>query len=588
MKRKLHYCFWIALYLIFGYGNIMAQQPLNHKKGSYVDSLNRYYQQAALPVYLYISTEPNLEEAVQLAKDNGTKKPSYVAIYLDGPGRHTLNHYDHIDKKDDRFYIYADGYTPKTKSEFKTAQTHTRDGVRYYGKGLTVDLSTSDDMSGIEELYQSVNEASFTPYSKKEMVFDKEQAYSLKYYAVDHVGNAEEPIEETFVVDHTHPTVYHVVNGLAEDHIISGTSKVYLQSSDSLSGVDKVYYKFDLEEEFRVYSNKSVETAKLDDGDHELIYYAVDKVGNRTPDMTFKFYLDKTAPITAADVLGDRYVVDGQLFFSGRSKLKLTAVDNKSGVRAVLYSVDGSEYAEYDQPFYLPAVAGTHTVKYYSVDNMANEMSADDKMHHQYMHNVSKVYLDLTGPTLYHAFKGDIFDKEDTIYISSRTLIDLKAQDPESGLQYISYNLDGATDETKYMEAFSLEKEGAHSLEMYGYDNVNNRNKTDFSFVVDNQGPAVFEHFSVKTIGKDGEYELYPSYVSIFLAATDEKTGYKKMYYSINGGQEKTYLGVIDGFKRNKKYNIKVRAFDKLNNETVYEFSFKTARKRDELSTSTQ
>ena len=48
------------------------------------------------------------------------------------------------------------------------------------------------------------------------------------------------------------------------------------------------------------------------------------------------------------------------------------------------------------------------------------------------------------------------------------------------------------------------------------------------------------------------------------------------MFYSINGNSEKLYSGLINNFTEGKDYLIKVRALDKLGNESSTDFEFAT------------
>jgi hypothetical protein len=64
----------------------------------------------------------------------------------------------------------------------------------------------------------------------------------------------------------------------------------------------------------------------------------------------------------SADVLGVRFIVGDRIYFSGRTKLKLTAVDKKLGVKEIKYFIDDMGGA-YSDPFYLPSKAGRHINK---------------------------------------------------------------------------------------------------------------------------------------------------------------------------------------------------------------------------------
>jgi hypothetical protein len=551
-----------------------AQEPQPHEKGAYVDSLNRYYQQADLPLYLYVSHKPD-GKPTQLSDQDHADKPNAVEpIYLDGHGKHYFRHVDAIHKKEQNFVVYADGVAPESSIQFSGAPHYAKNGQHFYGKGLKVALSTRDEMSGIAGLYHSLNGEAYNAYAVAD--FAKEGDFKYRYYAVDHVGNAESAKTSIFTVDLTAPKTYYNVVGINQEGVISTSTKIYLTAEDAVAGVAKTFYRLD-DGEFRPYTDGNIPFAILPDGNHSITFYSVDHVDNKEQEQTFQFYLDKTAPIMSADVLGDKFVVGDKVYFSGRTKLKLTAVDNKAGIKEVFYAIDGTDFQQYQEPFYLPGVAGEHVIRYYALDNMQNQGAGNSSYRYdEYRHNVSKVYVDLTGPVLGFKYVGEQFQKGDTIYLSARTKIQLNATDPESGLQYIAYNLDGQGGEQTYSAPFSIEASGTHVVEFFGYDNVNNRNAERFTLVVDNTPPDIASQFSVSPAAQEGEVPVYPSYATIFLSATDTQTGYERITYSLNGAPEVVYAKPIQGLKKGEAYTLTIKAVDKLGNERVVEVRFRT------------
>lgn len=554
----------------------LAQEAAQHSATHYIDSDNRYYQQADLPVYLYIAHSPDAKPN-QLASAEGEQtKGEMEPIYLDGHGVHYIRHADNLDNTLQTFAIHADGRKPKTSFAYGAAERHSQKGTNYFGKGHAVSLTATDQMSGLKELYFALNGTSWQPYAQ-ELSFDKEGSYQLRYYSVDRVGNAEEPGQLDFVVDLTAPSTYHNVVGLAKNNVISTNTQIYLTPADSVSGVATTYYQFD-GGDYKTYRKGNIPFAQLADGDHVLHYYSVDQVGNKEAEQNFSFYLDKTAPIMSSDVLGDRFIVNDKVYFSGRTKLKLTAVDNKSGIKEVRYSVDGADYEDYNDPFYLPSVAGEHTIRYYALDNLDNQGAGDESARiAEYRHNVAKVYVDLTGPTLSHRFTGPMFNKGDSVYISSESRLVLSATDPESGLQYISYTLDQQGEEKVYEEPFGITGKGFHRIDIFGYDNVNNRNIDNFYIMVDDESPQIQSTFSVAPVGEEDGLQIYPSYVTLFIASTDQQSGYDRIRYAVGAGTPKTYGQPISGFKKDTVVELTVWATDKLGNERQETIRFKTA-----------
>jgi hypothetical protein len=537
---------------------LFAQQP-EHTKKKYVDSVGHYYQQASLPVYFYVSTSPD-EAPTQVMIDN-KKDP----IYLEGHGVHGLKHHNSKTNAIETFDVYADGIAPVTKSTFFNAPTYNSASARYYGKGLQVTLKSTDEMSGLENTYHSLNQGTFSKYSA--LTLEQEGKNTYSYYAVDHVGNAEKAKTETFFIDLTAPSTYHNFVGISGEKIISTGSSIYLTSTDSLAGVANTSYHFDTEKP-RVYTGGNIAFQYLADGSHTIFYHSTDRVSNVEEEKSFTFYLDKTAPIMSADILGDKFLVGEKVYFSGRTKLKLTAVDNKSGIKDLNYSINGGPFEKYSDPFYLPGKSGFHTVKYYANDNTSNT-SKDN-----FEHTVGLIYVDLTGPALLHRFDGITFVKADSLYTSPQNKLTLAATDPESGLNHIAYKIDGQGEEIKYSSPISITNSGKHTIDYFGYDNVNNRNSKTFFIITDDQGPVIANQFSVAAISEN----KYPAYVSLFLAATDSQVGSQRIVYSINDGKETIYSAPITGFQKDKQYVLKVTAFDLLGNKTSKEVRFETGK----------
>ena len=538
--------------------SLFAQLQPEHTKKIFVDSAGRYYQQASLPLYLYVGTS---ESAQPVPMQTLEKKE----MYLEGHGEHSFKHENYLTKENDVFVIYADGKAPVTTSSFLEAPTYSSGNRQYYGVGLEVTLAQKDEMSGIDAIYHSTNRSDFSAHSDVPVAFASEGQNLYSYYSVDRTGNAEQVKTKTFTVDLTPPIAFHNFIGISSENVISTNSSIYLSVSDTVSGVASSHYKFD-EEKFRIYKGGNIAFSYLDDGYHTISYYSEDNVQNKGAEQNFRFYVDKTAPIMSADVLGDKFIVGKRVYFSGRTKLKITAIDNKSGLKRVMYTINEEDEAEYREPFYLPNRSGIHNIKFYAVDHTDNPVKDD------FEHTVGVIYVDLTGPSLNHSYDGPSFTKADTMYISPVTKVVLTAKDPEAGLKNIKYNFGNETDETLYSKSFSITLEGLHHLNYFGYDNVNNRNSKETYFILDTNGPEITYQFA-NSANDEG---VYPSYTTIYLAATDAEVGTKRISYSINGGKEQSYVSPLRGFEKNKKYKVVITAYDLLGNLSEIEMVFNT------------
>ena len=341
--------------------------------------------------------------------------------------------------------------------------------------------------------------------------------------------------------------------------------------------VYKVYTIGLMMEEFKNYKY-DIPFTNLKDGKHTIYYYGKDYVGNESKVDSFSVYFDRTAPIMSSGILGDKFIVNEKVFFSGRTKLKLTAIDNKAGVKEVLYSINDEEFKPYNEPFYLPSIQGEYIVKYYAIDKVKNAgvFSGGKNVGIETMrYSVNRIYVDLTGPKLYYRFIGRKIAFEDTTYIGANTKIRLSAKDEESGLKKINYVLNNGQDELLYETPFTVKEAGYYKMDYIGYDNVNNRNIKTTYFMVDDAGPSIYVHFSAPPIEEKDGVETYQDKIKIYLGATDDKVGTQSIQYQLNSGKIQPYVDVVDGLESGKSYTIKIFSKDRLDNESTKEVSFK-------------
>lgn len=575
----MKYLFLGLFVFVFSFSYAQEDRPTHH-----TDSTGQLYWRKSTPVYLFVSDKPEGTDNSRLKSQTTAKYAD--PFYLDTEGVNYVRTREAVDpitmkavpNLEVMFEIYADGTPPISKMAFGNVNKYRGGDAVYYKDGITVTLSTEDALSGVRKLNYSLNESEYAAYDTA-FVFSDAGSYVLSFFAEDRVGNVEEEQSISFVVDNQSPITKLNVNSITDDKVISAASKMYLISYDSASGVSKVYYKFD-DQPYQVYDGKSIDFRSLNEDDHTVTFYAVDNVKNTEVEQSFSFFFDKTAPLMVADVLGDRFIVGDDIYFSGRTKLKLTAVDNKVGVKEIMFSIDNSTFANYEKPFYLPSVSGVHLIRYYSVDNL-NNSTADSKRsnylgkggYEEFKHSVSKFYVDLTGPLIDYKIGNYSFMREDTLYIGPSTKITLTGKDMESGLKELSYSVNKEYGEVIYSEPFSLTKEGYTTLNFYGYDNVNNRNVSRFNFYLDATKPQVFVQFNTGSVRMKGDVEVFPLTTGIFLSATDKTAGISSLYYKIDDAPEKSYAGLITNIGKGR-HSITVRAVDYLNNETVEVFDF--------------
>jgi len=582
VRRHLVFIFFIAL----SFHN--SAQTVNESKSAYyVNEEGRLFWRKSAPLYLFASEDADrLQHRLKSKSSEAYTNP----FYLDTEGRNYIRTSNAVDQetrksvpgKEVLFEIYADSKPPISKAELAKVFKHqSDDGKIYYKSGLEISVSSNDELSGVGELFAGLDDGAMSLY-KTTFSFTEGREHKVAFNAEDNVGNVESVQSLVFTIDPDAPFTDLNINGITDDNVVSKGSKLYFLVEDSLSGVDKVYYKFD-KADFVEYGGGILPLPNLSEGNHTVSYYSVDNVTNTEEEKSFSFYLDKSAPLMVADILGDRFIVDDEIYFSGRTKLKLTAVDNKVGVKEVMFSVDGENFNKYEQPFYLPSVSGTHTIRYYSVDNLDNSTVEETKSRfvgqggfEEFKHNVAKFYVDLTGPVIDHKIGDQSFYRRDTLYLGPKSILNLSGEDPESGLDHLSYILNNGVGEVIYDGDFTLEgqaTEGYNTLNYFGYDNVNNRNVSEFSFYYDGTVPEIGYQFSIGEESTEGGKKVYPVGARIFLYSTDKTSGVSLLEYDLDGGGMRAYRGAVSGLSAGD-HTITIKATDLLGNTSSETVSF--------------
>lgn len=555
---------------------VYGQQKIEHPSKLYKDEKGKLYIQKELPVYLYLSTSKD-GDAEKVLLESEDSKDYTNPMYFDTEGKNTFHSPWKVDpktkkykypKEDIIFEVYADSKPPYTTVKNKSKGYKSSDKV-YFNGSFTLELESNDPLSGVMAVYYSIDGDPFKKYNEP-VQLSNEKEYKIQYYAVDNVGNEEETRTINIVIDKTKPKTSVKVNGDRSENVVSGKSEIILEANEEGSGVKTIFYKTN-NNELKPYKYP-IKTSWFSEGDHSVSYYAVDKVGNQEELQIFEFYVDKTPPMIVEEILGNTFVANGVEYSSGRSKYKITTMDNKAGIKSVHYQIGNGESKEYTEPFYLQGNKGTLNIKTWAYDKVNNKSFGGTS-------NTKKgaSYVDLTGPSLKRRFSGAFFQNRDTIFIAQTTKIILSAYDSESGLDKINYSVD-RKNEKQYSEPFTITQDGLHTVTYTGIDKVGNTNQSEFYFVVDNAGPTINADYSVQPIGSktalDKKIDVYPDHLELFLSATDDLAGLGKIYYKINDGKLYPYVSSIKKFGKGRDYKIFVKVIDRLGNENSKEIEF--------------
>ncbi|SMD35188.1 hypothetical protein SAMN04488029_2388 [Reichenbachiella faecimaris] len=553
----------------------LSQQKPVLQEQYYINEDGKLYWHGKNPVYLFISESPDGKNLHRLKSE--IHEDYTNPMYLDTEGVNYIRSNWAADSTLKQiqprfellFEVYRDSEAPRTTVSFEESPRYKNaEGEQYYGQGLKFKSKAIDNQSGVQKTFYSVDNNNFLAFTQDQDL-NQDKAYDIKIYSADNTGNVEPIQMYQFRVDLTSPVSEYTVHNDRSGMIFSPRTYIKLQSVDASSGLNRVGYKIDDGPE-KIFGDQ-INLSGLADGAHTIKYYGYDNVKNKEVDKVIEFYLDKTVPAVEATIVGDQYQNRGRVFVSTRTKVKLTAEDNKAGVKTIKYSIDGADHETYYEPFILDKTGGNHVITYYAIDKVNNRF--DGKLEESNLSR-SSLDIDMEAPEIKYEFTGSQYHSRDTAFVTSNSEIALAAIDGESGVKDLGYKINGGTGQ-QYTGPIKLEEEGFYTIDFYGTDQVNNRNTKSFFFVVDNTGPKVEHILSMEAVGKiildekDGQpIGVYSKGVKLFLGATDHVVDTDKVFYSLNGAPEVEYTRPVKIDTRGL-VTYKVRATDKLGNSTT-------------------
>lgn len=523
----------------------------------YVRPDGKIFVKSKTPLFLKLSTSAEAgEENYTLRNDaNSNVKESVKPIYLEGHGQHTIVHPDEhkkvYNRKGHMFHVEDDGRAPTYDVQITKAPKAVTGKRIVYGKPVNISLSFQDADAGVHSAYFSLNQKEMVPYQQL-IPLKAEKNYTLKFNAIDNVSNKTKTVVRYYALDFTPPVSRHIIEGYHYQNIVSPKAVIKLRARDEKAGVAKIFYRFKGKK--GVYGNKALDMKGLKDGSHQLIYASVDRVKNAENNKTFNFYLDSIPPVVKSAISGDQYKKGKTTFVSARTRVSLSATDNKAGVRRIRYYLNKKKSGRvYQDAFGFPKKNGAVTLSYHASDRVLN---IGKKVH-------KKVTVDVSAPSIRPSFKGEHYYRRKINYVRRSTKISFITKDNLSGVKSVKYQLDSGSEITD-RKPFKISQPGMHEVAYEAVDNVNNTSENKkMSVFVDEKAPEIFNHFSVaqNVPGK----EIYPLRAKLYLAATDKQSGIRSISYKINNKKTEKYYSAIKFIKAGK-YKVTIKSVDNVGN----------------------
>lgn len=267
--------------------------PLNHPLKVYMDRNRNIFWPMDKPVWVCLATSPEDNAPgfpmvnFYAKTETDLKKIKNKGITLDMPGDQYLRWENHLTGEELLLKFHADGAPPKSRINLTGAPEVNAGHTMVYGKNLQCSFSARDDLSGVENIYVSVNGDAFT-ICKGHIRFDTDMACHIRYYAVDHVGYAEKPIHKNFFVDLTPPEIFEtysnapekIVNGRngESDAVYPMNTMMFIRAVDQPAGLEAIFYSLD-NSAFTAYHDALI---FKNPGAHTVTVRAEDRVKNRS------------------------------------------------------------------------------------------------------------------------------------------------------------------------------------------------------------------------------------------------------------------------------------------------------------------
>jgi hypothetical protein len=510
---------------------------------------------------------------VKLSESADSSAPSYLIGARDSTrgynmyltGLHSFRWIEPFRNDTMHFHFTADGEKPRCQMQAR--------GVRYvnsktyYGKGLFLVFTSSDRYSGVENVYMSIDNEKFQ-IVKDTVRPDKQKEYTIRYYALDRVGNSGTVQTQIFTLDLSAPVSSLLLNKepLPKDAVLSSKQQLQLATTDSLAGVKESWYKVDQNDRF-LRTGGTIYLNRLEEGQHTISFYSVDNVGVAEEVKTVSFYIDNTSPVIQMTFTGEHSAGRNDIVYvSPKTSIKIEASDNKSGLDRIEYAFGSEMFTVYNNPIILPAAAKT-TITMRAIDRKGNVSPL----------KYQSVQVDAKAPQSKNSISGNIYKNANLIYVTPESKITLAASDDLSGNKGIRYIMDSA-EETQYNAPFSVSGDGRHVIRYFAKDNVGNVEDTQaLVVVVDTTSPKIIETFS-SAASKNDESKIVkvPKSTSLFLAAQDNAAGVTELWYSIDKKRDVKYVSPIV-FDYKGTYTIDIKCKDNIGNKTEKSITIEVA-----------
>lgn len=275
--------------------------------------------------------------------------------------------------------FFVDNAAPTSKAIVK-GNSYQKDSKLYIDKGSFITLEAKDENSGLKEVQYSLNNGPVKTY--KENISVEKSITSLKYRAIDRVGNAEPWKTITVHLDAAPPKIWSKNNGqfkkLAGKYFVRPGFKVQVGIVDKESGSKNLVV-----DNGDAQNISTKEFTFKDEGKFDFYVRGEDKVGNVSNTVFYSVFVDNKSPKSELATTRPLVEKDGVFLSSLPNKVKLSAMDEGVGVKRIEASFDKKEIFPVTAPLDLATWKIAKRKLYYrAVDHLGNAEPWQEKFIH--------------------------------------------------------------------------------------------------------------------------------------------------------------------------------------------------------------
>ncbi|MBU2461297.1 LysM peptidoglycan-binding domain-containing protein [bacterium] len=255
------------------------------------------------------------------------------------------------------------------------------------------------------------------------------------------------------------PTRVHQNNGYT---YISTDSILYFYPEYADTSISKIRLNIDGREGF--YK----EPLRLKEGEHSIVYQAIDMMGEQAEENSLSIIADGTPPqgtLTISTPLENGFLKKDATF-------TITGNDNLSDLSRIQVGIGNEVFSYLKKAQFSLSAEGEYQITWRIEDNVGN-ISKD---------NILSFALDKNGPEIELTTNPKLATYNKNYMLPDKATITLTASDKPAGVSAIFYQIDGGQ-MTRYTNPISIREQGLHILRYKAIDKAGNETK-EHSFSV--------------------------------------------------------------------------------------------------------